>query len=247
MEPYGVTAAFFAAQSRDRHPVQVAYKTYDDEVSTAYWMEMRRYAAAGDEAALARAGVDRVTDVVDVHVRNVEELTLDLMDAGVDIEAGKTVTVNLDTDTDPSAMPVVDALGRTDLELMHAWPPAAGMEVRLDGTLLVEGSDYFLKGPSLRVPAIALDQQRTLTGEQPTVLPSNLLANASAESVNPDGTVPGWSPVTLSGGGATFEADPRQSHTGGRSLRIKNPAPGASPYICAWASEPVKAMTCITK
>ncbi len=243
MEPYGVTAAFFAAQARDRHPTQVAYKTYDDEVSTAYWLEMKRYAAAGEEAALARAEVDREANVISAHVRNVEELSLDLMDAGVDIGAGKTVTINLDTDTDPSAIPVVDTLGRTDLELMYAWPPVSGMEVRLDGTLLVEGSGYFLEGPSLRVPAVALSQQRVLTVELPSGLPTNMLANASAESVNPDGTVPGWSPVTLSGGGATFEANLMQSHTGERSLRIKNPAPGTSPYICAWASQPVSGIT----
>ena len=239
MEPYGVTAAFFAAQARNRHPAQVAYKSYDDEISTAYWLKMRRYTAAGDEAALARADVDRTANVVDAHARNVEELSLDLMDAGVDIGAGKTVTITLDANTAPSAMPVADTLGRIDLELLHAWPPVSGLQVRLDGNPLLEGAGYFLEGASLRVPSITLSQPRTLTIELPAVAPSNLLANPSFEDVNPDGTVPGWSPVTLSGGSARLEANRMQSHTGERSLRIKDPAPDASPYICAWTSQPV--------
>ena len=239
MEPYEMTAAFFRAQARNRHPIRVAYKSYDDDVSTAYWMKMRRYTAAGGEAALARAGVDRAANAVDAHVRNVEALTLDLMEAGVDIGAGKTVTVRLDTATDPSAMPVVDKLVGTNLELLHAWPSVSGLEVKLDGVLLAAGTGYSRAGASLRIPSITLGKQRTLTVELPAGLPSNLLFNSSFESVNLDGTVPGWSPVTLSGGTARCEANRMQSHTGDRSVRIKDPAPGASPYICAWKSQPV--------
>jgi len=239
MEPYGVTAAFFAAQARDRHPAQVAYKSYDDEVSTAYWLTMKRYAAAGEEAALARAEVERASNTAWAHARNVEVLTLDLMDAGIDIGAGQTVTLYLDANTDPSAIPVADLLGGTDLDLMHAWPPASGMQVRLDGSLLEEGSGYFLDGSSLRVPSIALGQQRTLTVEMPAEPPPNLLPNPDFESVDADGSVPGWSPVTLSGGSARLEANGMQSHSGERSLRIKDPAPGDPPYICAWKSQPV--------
>ena len=241
MEPYETTAAFFAAQARNRHPAEVAYKTYDDDVSEAYWMSMKRYAAAGGEAALARAGVDRAANTVDAHARNVEALTLDLMDAGVDIGAGRTVTLRLDADTDPSAMPVADVLGRTDLELLHAWLPAGVAEVRLDGALLVEGTDYSLDGACLRVPTIALDRQRVLTVTLAAELPANLLSNAGFEDVNADGSLPGWSPVTSSGGTARLESNRMQSHSGGRSLRIKDPAPAASPYICAWKSEPVTA------
>ncbi len=241
MEPYETTATFFKAQVRNRHPVKVAYKSYDDNESTAYWMSMRRYAAAGDEAALARAGVDRAANIVDARVRNAEALTLDLMGAGVDIGAGKTVTVRLDTSTDPSAMPVVDKLGRTDLELLHAWPPTSDLKLKLDGVLLTEGTGYFRAGASLRVPSIALDRQRTLTVEMTAGLPANLLTNPGFESANPDGTVPGWSPVSLSGGTVRCEANRMQSHSGGRSVRIKDPAPAASPYICAWKSTPVTA------
>lgn len=239
MEPYGVTAAFFAAHARERHPTQVAYKSYDDEVSEAYWMRMRRYAAAGEEAALARASADRASNALDAHARNVEELTLDLMDAGLDVSAGRTLTLRLDTNTDPSAMPVVDMLGRTDLELLHAWPPGGISEVRLDGVPLMEGTGYTLGGASLRVPAIALDRQRTLTIAMRAKLPQNLLSNAGFESVDPGGIVPGWSAVRLSGGTGRLESNRMQSHSGGRSLRIKDPAPATAPYVCAWNSAPV--------
>jgi hypothetical protein len=241
MEPYGVTAAFFAAQARERHPAQVAYKSYDDEVSEAYWLKMKRYAAAGEEAALARAAVEQSANTVDAHARNVEVLTLDLGDAGIDIGAGKTVTLRLDTNTDPSAMPVADMLGMTTLELVHAWPSVSGIEVRLDGALLAEGVDYSLQGALLGVSSIALDRQRTLTIVMPESLPPNLLSNASFESIGPDGTVPGWRTATLSGGSARLESNRMQSHSGERSLRIKDPAPAASPYICAWESDPVTA------
>jgi hypothetical protein len=239
MEPYGVTAAFFAAQARERHPTQVAYKSYDDEVSEAYWLKMKRYVAAGEEAALARASVDRAANTLDAHARNVEVLTLDLAGAGIDIGAGKTATLRLDMDTDPSAIPVVDMLGMTDLELVHSWPSASGIEVRLDGTLLMEGVDYSLQGATLAVTSITLDPPRTLTITMPATLPTNLLVNNGFENVNPDGTVPGWSPVKLSGGTARLEANSMQSHGGDRSLRIKDPAPATDPYTCAWESEPV--------
>lgn len=236
MEPYDTTANFFKAHARVRHPAEVAYKSYDDESSEAYWMRMRRYAAAGEEAALARAAVDRTANAVAAHAKNVETLTLDLVDAGIDIGAGKTVTLRLDAETGPSLMPVADRLGMISLELVHAWPAEAGMAVKLDGAPLVEGTGYSLQGASLFVPTIALNHQRTLTITMAATLPQNLLSNAGFESVNPDGSVPGWSPVTLSGGTARLESTPMQSHGGGRSLRIKDPAPTASPYACAWNS-----------
>jgi poly(3-hydroxybutyrate) depolymerase len=239
MEPYEVTAAFFAAQARERHPAQVAYKSYDDEVSESYWMKMKRYAAAGDEAALARVSVDLAANSVSAHARNVEKLTLDLQAPGISIGPGETVTVRLDTNTDPSAMPVVDKLKMTELELVHAWPAAGGLEVRLDGTLLQEGVGYFLEGASLRVPSIAMNQQRVLSVKMPAALPSNLLANGDFENVNPDGTVPGWNGVSLSGGTVRLEANRMQSHTGEYSLRVKEPKPASSPYICGWESDPV--------
>ncbi|MEW6554122.1 MAG: hypothetical protein AB1384_07535 [Actinomycetota bacterium] len=236
MEPYEVTAAFFAAQARKRHPTQVAYKSYDDEVSEAYWLKMKRFAAAGEEAALARAEVDNAANALDTHTRNVERLTLDLAAAGADIGAGETVTLRLDSNTDPSAIPVTDVLGRTDLELLHAWPPVSGLEVRLDGAQLVEGSGYTLQGASLSIPSIALDRQRTVTVTMPASLPPNLLSNASFEDVNADGTLPGWSPLALPGGSVSYEANRMQSHSGERSLRIKDPAFSTPPYICAWNS-----------
>lgn len=238
MEPYEVTATFFAAQARERHPACVACKTYDGVVSEAYWLRLRRYAAADGEAALARARVDRTNNTLDAHARNVEALTLDLTGAGLEIPAGGTMTLRLDADTDPSAMPVTDMLGETSLELVHAWP--VGVEVRLDGTPLAQGAGYTLNGSVLTVPSIALDRQRTLTISMPAQqLPANLLSNAGFESVNPDGTVPGWSASTLSGGSARLESNAMQSHGGGRSVRIKDPAPAASPYVCAWNSAPV--------
>lgn len=239
MEPYGVTADFFEAHARNRQPTQVAYKTYDDPESTSYWMRMRRYAAAGEEAALARAGVDRSAGSVDAHVRNVEELTLDLLWAGIGLEPDKTLTVRLDSNTDPSAIPVVDLLRRTDLVLVHAWASVPGMRVKLDGTTLTRGVDYFLEGTRLRVPAIALDRPRTLTLELPSQVQANLLANPGFEDVNADGSVPGWNRVVLSGGSARMESNPMQSHGGRRSLRIKDPAPSSAPYVCAWRSDPV--------
>jgi len=237
MEPYDVTAAFFRAQARNRQPTQVAYKTYDDPVSSSYWMTMRRYAGAGEEAALARAGVDRSAATVQAHVRNVEELTLDLSWAGLALEPGSTVTVRLDTDTDPSAVPVADKLGRTDLVLVHAWPAVPGMRVRLDGALLTPGVDYGLEGVRLRVPGIVLGRQRTLTLELPSQAQANLLPNPGFEEVNPDGSVPGWKQVVLSGGSVRLEDHDKMSHAGVRSLRVKDPAPAGSPYTCGWRSE----------
>jgi hypothetical protein len=239
MEPYGVTADFFQAHARNRQPTQVAYKTYDDPVSSSYWMTMRRYEGAGEEAALARAGVDRAAGAVEAHVRNVQELTLDLSWAGVTLEPGRILTVRLDTSTDPSAIPVSDRLGRTDLVLVHAWAAVLGMRVRLDGSLLTPGVDYTLEGSRLRIPGIVLDRQRTLTLELPSQAQANLLPNPGFEDVNPDGSVPGWSQLLLSGGTARMENHSMMSHAGSRSLRIKDPAPAAAPYTCSWRSDPV--------
>jgi hypothetical protein len=161
------------------------------------------------------------------------------MSAGIDISAGKTITLRLDRNTDPSAIPVTDTLGMTTLELLHAWPSASAIEVRLDGALLSKGTGYTMEGSSLTVPSIGLGSQRTLTIKMPTSIPSNLLSNAGFESVNTNGTVPGWSQMTLSGGSARYESNPMQSHSGERSLRIKDPTPGAAPYICAWNSDAV--------
>lgn len=239
MEPYDVTAAFFQAHKRERQPTRVAYKTYDDAESASYWMKMKRYAGAGEEAALARAGVDRAAGVVDVHVRNVEEITLDLSWAGVRLEPGKTLTVRLDTNTDPSAISVADRLGKTDLILVHAWPAVPGMAVRLDGKELTPGLDCFPEGLRLRVPGIVLDGQRMLTLELPLQFSANLLANSGFETVNPDGSLPGWSPFFLPGGSTRLEAYAKQSHGGDRSLRIKDPDSDDSGRNCGWRSDPV--------
>ncbi|MGQ9476040.1 MAG: hypothetical protein ACUVSI_08090 [Actinomycetota bacterium] len=239
MEPYGVTADFFQAHARDRQPTQVAYKTYDDPVSSSYWMTMRRYDGAGESAALARAGVDRATGTVEAHVRNVQELILDLSWAGVSLEPGKTLTVRLDTNTDPSAIPVVDQLGRTDLVLVHAWASVPGLKVKLDGTTLTPGAGYVLEGARLLVPSISLGTQRVLTLELPSQAQTNLLVNPGFEAVNPDGSVPGWSRLVLSGGTARMENHAKMSHGGSRSLRIKDPSSTDTPYTCSWRSDRV--------
>ncbi len=238
MEPYDVTAAFFQAHARNRQPTRVAYKTYDDPVSSSYWMRMRRYPGAGEEAALARAEADRETGEVRAHVRNVEELTLDLAWAGISLEPGGTVSVRLDTHTDPSAIPVVDRLGRTDLVLVHAWPAVPGMVVKMDGRELKPGEDYTLEGLRLAVPGIPLDRERVLTLELPSQVVEDPLPNPGFEAVNADGSVPGWNRVLPSGGTARLESHDRQSHSGVRALRIKDPVPGAD-RACGWRSERV--------
>ena len=238
MEPYDVTTAFFRNWSVNRHPARVACKTYDDATGSAYWLKLRRHVAAGNQASLARAEADTATNTVSAHARNAEELTLDLMRAGMDGGAGKTITVNLDAATDPSAMPVIDVLGSTSLNLLDAWPPVA-LQVRLDGVLLQEGVEYTRDGVSLRVPSVALGSRRVLSVTIPATLPGNLLANAGFEGANPDGSVAGWIPVTDTGGSARYERNGLQSHTGTYSLRIKDPAPAGSPYVAAWSSQPV--------
>ncbi len=243
MESYDATAAYFATRTSVRHPEQVACKSYDDAASAAYWLSMKRSAVAGGEADLARASVNRTANSVDAHVRNAAELTLDLQDAGLDIGAGKAVTVHLDAATDPSAMPVADLTGRTDLVLLHAWPPGAGMQVRLDGQLLAAGTGYTIAGQSLKMAGISTGAPRTVTITMPASPPANLLANPSFELLDPDGSITDWTPQIASGGPARLELSEMQSHSGSRSVRIKDSLPAASPYTCSWRSAAVTGIT----
>ncbi len=232
MESYSTTGEFFKASVLERNPAAVACKTYGSDVFSSYWMTMKRYAAAGDQAGLARAEVDTAANRVSVHARNAEQLTLDLDAAGVTAGAGQTVTLTLDAATDPSLMPVTDTLGSTSLRLLHDWPvgPGSAIAVSLDGAVLVKGTGYTWDGAALVVPSITLGGSgtaRTLTVTMPAATPANLLANPGFE------TADAWA-TNLASGSASFERSTTESHTGGCSARVKNPGPFNSPYVTSW-------------
>lgn len=234
MEPYTDTASYFSGKTLTRNPAHVAYKTYDDIESASYWMKMKRYAGAGSEPGMARVSCDKASNTVNAHARNVEQLSLDLKRMELDTGAGKTITVRLDTNLAPVNKPVSDVLGQTSLVMTHAWPNPSGIRVRLDGVLLTAGNGYAWQDQTLTVPGISLSAARVLTIESPAGVAPNLLANPSFETANADGSPSGWASAVEAGGTARCERNVMQSHTGGASLRTKDPAPG-SPYLCGWS------------
>ena len=231
MEPYSDTYEYFSDKVLNRHPTQIAYKTYDDTESTSYWMKMKRYASAGSEAAITRATYNSAANSISAHARNVEQLTLDLTRAGVSCAASKTITVNLDSNVAPVNMPVNNVCTSTSLVLTHNWPNPAGVKVSLDGTLLTSGTGYTWSGQTLTVPGVNLSSSHVLTMVSPATQASNLLSNPGFEAANTDGTAASWASVLETGGTATFQRSVQQPHAGDAAARIKNPAPGASSYL----------------
>lgn len=226
LESYYTTVAFFRKFTRTRFPREVAYKTYDDAESASYWLRFKRDAAAGSEAGAARARVAEDLSGVALGVRNLSEVTLDLMQAGLALQAGKTITVRLSNESGPHILPVNDVRGKTTLRLVHAWPAASRLTVKLDGTAIA----YQRDGAALVFAELDTKAAHTLTIEVSSETPAALLANAGFEE-GESGSVTGWTPGT---DGALYSAYDQASHTGGRSVRVKNP--GA---LSSWESDPV--------
>ena len=227
VESYYTTAAFFRKFTRTRFPLEVAYKTYDDAESSSYWMRFRRDPAASTEAGVARAKVIDAENKVVLGVRNLEEITLDLMQAGVEINAGTTVTLGLSDQTEPHVMAVTDKRGKTTLRLVHAWPAGSFFTVKLDGNAV----SYQRDGAALIFADLDTTSAHTLTIEMSPGAPTGLLANAGFEE-GEAGTYPtGWLPGN---GGALYGAYDQASHTGNRSARIKSGGNGGS-----WESDAV--------
>ncbi len=231
LESYYTTVAFFRKFTRARFPREVAYKTYDDAESAAYWLRFKRDAAAGAEAGVARAKVAEDLSGLNLGARNLSEVTLDLMQAGLAVEKGKTLTVQLSNATGPHVMPVNDVRGKTTLRLVHAWPAASHLTVKLDGAILAEGVGYNREGAALVFKDLATTTTRTLTIEVSASAPAGLLANAGFEEGEAGAYPTGWLPGN---GGALYGAYDQASHSGNRSARIKSNGNGGS-----WESGPV--------
>lgn len=232
LESYYTTVAFFRKFTRARFPREVAYKTYDDAESASYWLRFKRDAAAGSEAGAARAKVAEDLGGVTLGVRNLSEVTLDLMQAGLALEAGRTLTVQLSNASGPHVIPVNDVRGRTTLRLVHAWPAASRLTVKLDGAPLAEGVGYKRHGAALVFEDLATTAARTLTIEVSEKAPSGLLANAGFEDGEAGAPPAGWLPGNDC---ALYSAYDQASHSGNRSARIKSGGNGGS-----WESDAVK-------
>jgi hypothetical protein len=238
-EPYNVTAEFFKSKVRNRFPRELAYKTYDDEESTTYWMKIKKYPAASDQAGAARVKLVEDQNQVILNVRNVGETTLDLLQAGIKIEAGKSCSIQLNNQTGPHAIPVEDKYGKTTLRLVYTWPPASYLTVKLDGSTLQEGKDFSRNGAALVFPTLDTSSPHILAIEASSAIPPNLLKNSGFEEAGADERKPsGWKPIPENNG-ALYERYAISSHSGAYSARIKNPVFSPPGNYSSWESEPL--------
>lgn len=240
MDPYGDTAAFFAPRSLDRHPSEVAYKNYDNDNNSAWWLRLEIPRPGMNEPGMARVEADATENSASIHARNLSRLELDLPWMGLDDGAGRTLRFTLDDDTSPNVFPITDTTGCLALELTGAWTSASGYEVRLDGALLHPGADYTVEGASMLISNVPVRGGHTLSVSVPSSLPANLAPNPGAEDEGGGGVPAAWTGVA-EGGGASFLWDDLEAHGGSRSLRVKDATFPTSGGRAAWRSRPFAA------
>jgi len=239
LEGYAETADFFYGKDLTRGPSEVAYKTYDDENSGAWWLRLEIPNPGQNQPGMARVNVDDSTNTAAVHARNLSELQLDLDWMGLDNWAGKTITLNIDDDTSPNVFPIADTTGQLDLELIGAWTDPSGYQLELDGAPLTKDSHYTIDGMSLLVPGLAVTGGHQLTVQAPPSLPANLAPNPGAETMAVGGFPANWTGEVYNGGTAYFLWDDLQRHDGGRSLRIKDANLTGTNAVAHWKSDPM--------
>lgn len=222
LEPYATTADFFQSKTLSRRPAEVAYKTFDDVNTGAWWLRLQIPNPGRNEPGMARVSVNAAANSAAIHARNLSRLRLDLGWMGLAIGAGKTVTFTLDDDTSPNVFPITDNTGALTLELVGPWTAASGYVVKVDGSTLTSGSGYSFDGASLVIPALAVRGGHTLTITTPSTLPANLAPNPGAETDAGSGAPASWTAEVQGGGSFTPIWDDLEMHGGARSLRAKN-------------------------
>jgi pimeloyl-ACP methyl ester carboxylesterase len=234
LDPYAQTADFFQGKTLNRRPAEVAYKTYDDVNTGAWWLRLEIPNPGGNQPGMARVKVNAAGNSAAVHARNLNRLSLDLGWMGLDNGAGKTVTLNLDDNTSPNVFPITDTRGNVTLELVGPWTSTSGYTVRLDGSTLSSGSQYTIDGMSMVVPNVPTQGGHTLTIASPSSLPSNLAPNPGVETDGGGGNPASWTGEVE--GSAYMLWDDLEVHKGARSLRIKDANFSSAGTRAVWKS-----------
>lgn len=235
----GYTASMDSLQAKvlDRRPREVAYKTFDDRNTGAWWLRLEIPNPGRDEPGMARVVVDEAFNQAHVHARNLTRLTLDLGWMGLDNGTGKTMSFHLDDDTSPNVFPIEDNTRSVDLELVGNWTDPSAYRITLDGIPLSSGVDYTVEGMSLVLPGMPTAGGHLLAVETVSPLPGNMLPHPGAEEEGIGGAPAGWTGEVYGGGTAAFLWDDLEAHDGGRSLRIKDADLTASGAVAYWESQ----------
>jgi pimeloyl-ACP methyl ester carboxylesterase len=220
LDPYVDTANFFQDKTLGRRPTEVAYKTYDDVNTGAWWLRLQIPNPDRNQPGMARVSVNASANSAAIHARNLSKLSLDLGWMGLDNGAGKTVSFTLDDITSPNVFNITDNTGALRLELLGNWTATSNYTVRLDGSTL--GSGYSIEGSSLVLPSLAVRGGHTLTITTPSTLPSNQAPNPGAETDAGGGLPASWTGEVQGGGTFSTLWDDLQMHAGARSLRVKD-------------------------
>ncbi len=229
LEPYGDTANYFRDKALVRRPAEVAYKTYDEVNTGAWWLRLEIPNPGRNEPGMARVMADAAANSAAIHARNLSRLRLDLPWMGLDAGAGRILTFTLDDDTSPNEPEIEDKTGALDLELLGPWT-AASYEIKLDGMPVACSID----GASLLLPGLPLRGGHTLTIAVPGSLPANLAPNPGAEAAA-GGAPAGWTKVAQ-GGAFTLAWEELEAHGGARSLRVKGSGPCRRGERALWRS-----------
>lgn len=235
LEPYVDTVNYFMDKSANRRPSEVAFKTYDDVNTKAWWLQLKIPHPGTNEPGMARVMANAASNAAAIHARNLTWLALDLGWMGLDNGAGKMVSLTVDDNTAPNVFNIADTTGAVALDLKAPWVQPSGYVVRLDGNVLTMGQDYTISGPSLLIKNLAVAGGHTLTIESPLTLPGNLAPNPGLETAS--GAQPAnWSGEVQGGGTASFSWDDLEAHGGLRSVRIKGANPSAAGSRSVWKS-----------
>ena len=232
-EPYSDTTTYFSDKIANKRPTEVAYKTYDDRNTKAWWMQVQIPQPGLNQPGMGRVKVNTAANSAAIHARNLSKMTLDVSWMGLDNSAGKTMTFALDDNTAPNAFAITDTTHSVKLQLDGQWTNPSGYVVRFDNNLLTMGTDYTISGASLVLNNLAVTGGHTLTVQSPSSLPSNLAPNSGLETAS--GSQPAsWS--TEVSGKATFSWDNLEAHGGTRSVKIQNANVTTAGTRPAWKS-----------
>ncbi len=239
LEPYADTADYFLTKTLNRHPLEVAYKTYDNTNNGAWWLHLEIPSPNTNQPGMARVIADPTTNSAALHARNLKKMYLDVSRMGLDNGAGKTLTFKADNNTAPNVFDITDTTGALALELDGAWPAQSGYTVALDGTTLQQGTGYTVTPGSITVNSMTMSGSHTLTVTVPGSVPTNLLSNPGAETADSNSGAANWSSTVSAGSSATFSWDDQEQHTGNRSLRVKDAQLSGTTGSALWTSDQV--------
>jgi pimeloyl-ACP methyl ester carboxylesterase len=237
-EPYSDTAAAFATKTSNKNPTEVAYKTFDDKNTKAWWMQVQIPHPGANEPGMGRVKTNASANSSAIHCRNLTRMTLDLPWMGMNGGAGKTITFTLDDNTAPNVFTINDTTKAVTLDLKGSWSTGGGYTVKLDGNVLQAGANYTVTATSMVINNVAVSGGHTLTVQSPSTLPSNLAPNSSLETAS--GSTPAnWSSEVQGSGNASFSLDTIESHIGSKSVRIKDANLTAANSRPVWKSSTI--------